>query len=102
MKSFIRVWRELEIDLIPKQIIIAGQISGSCGNCNEIGLDYTKVKFCPKCNTEFKFISLRQERNAIDFPTIKKIQQTRDDLIFIDYNDFKRLEGKLKAKEFFE
>jgi hypothetical protein len=31
---------------------------------------------------------------------MKKIQNVRDDLVFVDYNDFKRWEGKLKAKEF--
>jgi len=102
MKGFIRVWKELEIDEIPKKILICGQMSANCGNCNEIGLDYTKIKFCPRCNTEFKFITLRQEKEVIDFATMKKIQETRSDLIFIDYNDFKRLEGRLRAKEFFK
>lgn len=98
MKGFIRVWKELEIDRIPKHILICGQMTATCGNCSEIGLDYLKVKFCPKCNTEFKYITLRQE----DFITMKKIHQARADLVFVDYNDLKRLEGRLKAEEFFE
>jgi len=102
MKGFIRVWRELEVEEIPKNILICGEFLASCGSCNEIGLDYTKIKSCPKCNTEFKFITLRQEKENLDLSTIKKIEEKRPDLIFIDYGDFKRLEGKLKAREFFE
>lgn len=95
----IRIWEDLDLDLISKHLLIVGDLTGDCANCRELGIDYQSLKTCPKCKTDFKYMSLR--RNNSDGGLIKRFKDKRPDLIFIDYNDFKSAVDKLKAKDFF-
>jgi Zn finger protein HypA/HybF involved in hydrogenase expression len=102
-KAFIRIWQELDTEDIKKHLVVVGQVSGSCENCNELGIDYQTAKNCPNCNTEFKFISLRPEKEGKDigFSNIRLIKQRCPDLIFIEYSDFKKFSASQKAQDIF-
>ncbi len=101
--GFIRVWKEFDIDDIAKHLLVAALTLSSCENCGKFGLDYSNIKSCPECKNEFKYIAVRlnPEEKSQENLTIRKIIHSRPDLIFINYEDYKRLVAKAKAKDIF-
>jgi hypothetical protein len=98
-KKFIRTWKELDIDDIKEHLFVLGDLSGSCNKCSEVGLSET-LSMCPKCKAEFRYLAFRQPET--NMPKMMKIKEVRPDLIFVDYQDFKKITGSIKAKEFFK
>lgn len=96
----IRVWEDINLDLVAKHLLIVGDLKGDCANCRELGIDYVNNRICPNCKTEFKYMATRRS-NSSEAGLIKRLKDKRPDLIFIDYNDFKNAFDRLKAKKFF-
>jgi len=94
MVEFIRIWKNIDINDISGHLLIVGEAMGDCSKCKSLGIDYSSAKTCPECSTEFKYIASRSRE-------VKKIIQKRPDLIFIDFEDYKRVIGKIKAKGLF-
>jgi hypothetical protein len=94
MADLIRVWKDIDVSDAEKHLLIVGEVTGDCSNCRELGINYASAKSCPKCKNEFKYIASR-------FHEIKKIKERRPDLIFIDFEDYKKAAGKIKAKNLF-
>lgn len=94
MAEFVRVWKEFDIQDISEHLLVVGDITGDCSKCRELGIDYSNAKSCPKCETHFKYIACRTRE-------IKKITKKRPDLIFIDFEDYKKALGKIKARNLF-
>ncbi len=103
MKVWIRVWEEKELSEIEKHILLIGDVKGDCGQCRELGLDYKTVKQCPHCQTSFQYITCRRfESNPGErFSIVKRLAAIRNDLIWIDYEDYKKITGRQRAREFF-
>jgi len=102
-KVWIRQWIEKDLEDIEKHIIIVGELASDCGVCKEIGLDVRKVRKCPHCGTEFKYVTTRLTGGAAGhqrFFVIGRIRDKCPDLIFVDYDDYKKLISKSKAEEF--
>lgn len=95
MSELIRVWKELDIGDVSKHLLIVGASTGDCSNCRELGINYSIAKTCPKCGTEFRYIASRIKE-------IKKIKDKRADLIFIEFEDYKKITGFIKAKNLFD
>lgn len=93
-KQAIRVWTELDIEEVSKHLVVVGEVTADCYNCKELGIDYIALKSCPKCNAQFKYIASRSHET-------RKIKNRRPDLIFIDFDDFKKATGFIKAKSLF-
>ena len=104
MNSFIRVWKEFDIDDIKKHLLVCALTSSSCENCGKFGLDYNSAKACPDCKTEFKYIALKlsSDDKSQENIQVKKIIQTRYELIFINYDDYKKVTASTKAKDIFK
>ena len=97
-KQFIRVYKELYVEDVSKHLIIFGDLHGSCSNCSNLGLEVS-IRTCPECKTEFKYATFSTHKDkASQMVKIAKAQ----DLIFVDYDDYKRIMGKIKAKDFFK
>ncbi len=94
MAEFIRVWKEVDMQDISGHLLIVGDITGNSSKCRELGIDYSSAKSCPKCGTAFKYIASR-------FREIKKIIKKRPDLVFVDFEDYRKVEGKIKARDLF-
>ena len=79
--------------------MICGDLSVSCSKCNclSVKIDMTQ---CPECQTEFKYISFRNTGG--NMPKILKLYDLRLELTFIDFDDFKKMTGAVKAQEFFK
>jgi hypothetical protein len=100
----LRVWKELDIKDIEHHLLVIGDMFGDCGHCKELGLEWKTVRTCPRCQTPFKYITLRvmTEHGLEKGYQISKIAQLRTDLTFIDYNDYKKTNAKDKAHRFFD
>jgi hypothetical protein len=94
MGDFVRIWKEIDIKDISDHLLVVGDVSGDCSKCRTLGIDYAKVSACPKCGTDFKYIASRSKE-------VGKIIRRRPDLIFIDFEDYKKITGRLKAKSLF-
>ena len=104
MSFYIRVWQSCEVEGITKHLLIVGDITADCANCRELGIPYALAKNCPKCGTDFRFITSRKA-GKLDRDrggTVKRIKDRRPDLTFIDYDDYKEITGKQQAREFFK
>ena len=40
MKKNIRVWKQLDIDLVNKHLVIVDEIDATCNNCKKLGLKF--------------------------------------------------------------
>jgi hypothetical protein len=103
MSSWLRVWREMDLEELKKHLLVVGDSMGDCASCREIGLDYKTVKSCPSCKIDFKYVTSRRfESNPGErFQIVKRLIQTRSDLTWVDYDDYKKLTGRQRAQEFF-
>lgn len=104
MRAWIRVWQEKELTEIEKHLLIVGDTLADCGQCRELGIDYRNATQCPKCGTTFSYITSRRfESNPGErFHIVKRLSETRRDLSWIDYDDYRKLTGRQKARDFFK
>ena len=98
MSKLIRVYKRYDIKDIKPHLMICGDLSASCANCNEMDFKITSA-LCPKCGHEFKFIAFRNPKSHM--PKIHKIFDEQRNLIVIDYDDYKKGEGSSKVDDFF-
>ena len=97
-----RQWREFDINEVKQHLMLAGELTANCENCQQLAIDFNTQKRCPQCNTEFKYISFRtKNRKEEELFAIFRLQEKRPDLIVIDYNDIKWACGKTKAQDIF-
>ncbi|MBI4394792.1 MAG: hypothetical protein HY583_01205 [Candidatus Omnitrophica bacterium] len=103
MKAWLRIWAEKELTDVEKHLLIIGDAKGDCASCRELGLDYKTVKQCPHCQTNFTYVTCRRfETHPLErFQIVKRLSEARNDLVWIDYDDYKKLTGRQKARDFF-
>ena len=103
MSNWIRVWGQKDISEIEKHLMIIGDLKGDCASCREIGLDPKSAKECPKCRTPFRYVTSRrfETHSGERFQIVRRFHEFRNDLIWIDYDDYKKLTGRQKARDFF-
>lgn len=96
-EKFIRVFKKLDFNFIKARLLIYGALSGSCAACKamDIKLD---VRQCPQCKAEFGYIAFMNVKDHI--PKMLRLNDERPDLVFVDYEDFKKIEGAIKAENF--
>jgi len=104
MKEFlVRIWHEMQSEEVKKHLLLAGELTANCENCQHLGIDFYKEKECPNCHTSFKYVGFRTKHNrAEEISAIKRLKDKRPDLIIIDYEDIKRAFGKSKARSLLE
>lgn len=103
MKLWLRVWAEKELSEIEKHLLVIGDAKGDCGQCKELGLDYKTVKECPHCHTTFSYVTSRrfETHPGERFQIVRRLGELRKDLTWVDYEDYKTLTGRQKARDFF-
>ena len=101
MAEYLRVWEERDLSEIGSHLLIMGDTLGDCAACRCLGIDLSK-KNCPQCKTEFRYLTSRriETHSGEAFRIVRRSRQTRPDLLFIDYSDFKRLSDLAKGKSF--
>lgn len=97
-EKFIRVYSKLDLTKIKLQLLIYGDISGACANCNKIDIKLNDP-VCPECKTEFKYVTFRNIKSHL--PKLQKLSAERPSVTVVDYDDYKREAGASKAEDFF-
>ena len=92
-----RIYKEMDINEIKRHLLIYGDLSAQCANCQAMDLKLD-MAVCPKCEAEFKYITFRNVRNHL--PKLQKINETKPDIQFVDFDDYKRTIGEIKARDF--
>ncbi len=96
-QKLIRVYQDLDLKDIKEHLLIYGDLSGACANCQTVDIKLNQAK-CPDCQTEFKYIAFRNIKNH--YPKVHHIKTERPDILIVDHDDYKRMMGALKAEEF--
>lgn len=96
-KRLIRIYKSKDVTEISKHLLVYGDLSATCENCKAIDLKLNDHA-CPECKTEFKFISFRNVKSHL--PKINKVMSERPSLEIIDYDDYKKCLGAIKAENF--
>jgi hypothetical protein len=97
-KQFIRLYQNLDFDVVKEHTLEYGALSGVCSKCKELNIKLDAL-FCPKCATPFKYIAFQNVREHL--PKLLRLSSERSALQFIDHQDFKRIEGEQKARSIF-
>lgn len=93
LKRFLRVWKEIDLKDAEKHLIVAGELSAECFSCHNIGIEL-KTRICPHCGTRFKYMGFRR-KDPLSY--LQRIKDESLDIIFIDFEDFKKSLGKKDA-----
>lgn len=94
-ERFIRIYKKYYLEEVKSRLMTYGALSGTCANCMKMDLKIDALK-CPECNTDFKFIAFQNVRDHL--PKMLRLAQERPDVTFVDYDDFKKVEGEEKAR----
>ncbi|MFH1505227.1 MAG: hypothetical protein ABIH08_07600 [Candidatus Omnitrophota bacterium] len=98
MKVFLRAWKRFELADIQEHLIVAGELSSECYSCRKIGLELI-AKSCPECGSNFQYMSFRRKVTPL---FLNKVREQWPEVIFIDFEDFKKSVGKKDARELFD
>ena len=97
-ERFVRIYKKFYIDEVKTHLMTYGALSGMCANCKNMDVKLDTLT-CPECKTEFKYIAFQNVKDHM--PKMQRIAQERQNIIFVDYDDFKKIEGEEKAKDIF-
>ena len=95
-ERYLRIYKKFYFDEVKSHTLLYGALSGSCSNCKEIDIKLD-VLACPSCKNQFKYIGFMNIKDHL--PKMQRIAHERPGLVFIDYDDFKKIEGELRAKD---
>ncbi len=103
MAQWLRVWKQADIEDILKHLLIIGDLSGDCASCRHLGISYKTATECPNCKTPFKYFTSRrfETHPGERFQIVKRACEIRSDILWIDYDDYKKLTGRQQARDFF-
>jgi hypothetical protein len=95
-ERYLRIYKKFYFDEVKSHTLLYGVLSGSCSSCKEIDIKLD-ARECPSCKNVFKYIAFMNPREHM--PKIQKISHERPEMLLIDYDDFKKVEGELRAKD---
>ena len=95
MKGFLRTWQQFDLKDVEKNLIVAGDLSSECFSCHKVGLGLT-ARTCPECAATFKYMGFRRK---VRMSYLQKVRAEQPDIIFIDFEDFKKALGKRDARK---
>jgi hypothetical protein len=100
--KYIRVWQQISVDDIKKQLLYVDDLYGTCGNCKSLGLNYLKDKSCPECKTTFKYIATNSKNPADVSKMLTRIEKEGIPMTMIDREDFERSSARDAAMDLFK
>jgi hypothetical protein len=100
MNVLIRQVKEFNLDEVCSHLLVVGDLTGDCFNCKELGLNYLNIKTCPKCKTEFRYITSRRSPDS-SLRNLASLYRKRTDLTCVEFSDIKEHKNRQNAKGFF-
>lgn len=98
MGHFIRIWQELDIKEIEKNLLVVGELSSRCFSCSHIGIENI-VSSCAQCGSKFLYVGFMR---PVTSKLLREVKEKLPSAVIIDFSDFKREIGKDKAKNIFK
>lgn len=98
-ERFIRLYSKIDLSKITPQLLIYGDISGTCANCQKIDVKLNDPR-CPECKAEFKYIAFRNIKSHL--PKLQMLAAQRPSITIIDHDDYKKEISASKAHDFFK
>ncbi len=95
-KKYFRVYTRLDVQEVRAHLLIYGDLAGQCAACRRMDIPL-EAGACPECRTEFRYLAFRRVRQHL--PKLVRILEERPELVVVDYDDFRRNTGLLKAEE---
>ena len=96
-EKLLRVYQKFDVHEVKAHLLIYGDLSGQCAHCQQMDIKLDLVR-CPACQAEFKYIAFRNIKTH--FPKVQKIREERPHWLILDYEDYTRALGAVKAQEF--
>ncbi|TGN17056.1 hypothetical protein [Leptospira idonii] len=100
--KFVRVWKQLQVDEVKKQLLYIDDLYGTCGNCKKLGLNYLKDKKCPDCGNVFKYLATKVNQPSEIGKILSRIQKEGLDLVLIEREDFEKSSAQDAARDLFK
>lgn len=100
--KFIRVWKQLNVDDLKKQLLSIDDLYGTCGNCKKLGLNYLKDKKCGDCGVTFKYLVTKLTKPGDIGKILARIQKENLDLTLIEREDLERSSAQDAARDLFK
>ena len=97
----IRVWMSLNSEEVKKHLLLVDDLYGSCGNCKQLGLNYTKDQSCPGCKTEFKYLITRVKDKGEIRKILARIEKDNLGLKMLEREDWERADAKDALSDLF-
>lgn len=98
-ERFIRTYTRLDLSQITPHLLIYGDLSGTCAQCQKIDVKLNDP-VCPECKTEFKYIAFRNIKSHM--PKLTKLLAQRPSVVLIDHDDYRREKAASTAEDFFK
>ncbi|MFN3605043.1 MAG: hypothetical protein ACK4UJ_10065 [Leptonema sp. (in: bacteria)] len=97
---YIRMWKQVELANVTKHLIIVDDLYGMCANCKEAGLNFVKNKNCPKCGTNFLYLTTK---NYKEIPKIlNRIKMENLPYTLIEKEDWEKATSKSTLDSLFK
>lgn len=96
-ERFLRIYKKMDFNFVKSHLLLYGALSGSCASCKTIDVKLD-ARQCPQCKAEFHYIAFQNVKDHM--PKMLRFGDERPDVVFVDYDDFKKMEGALKAENF--
>ncbi|MCB1173482.1 MAG: hypothetical protein KDK39_07955 [Leptospiraceae bacterium] len=101
MNKQIRVWMNLDITAVQKQLLFIDDLYGVCGSCKQTGLKYTEHRQCPNCKAQFRYAATSSNSPAVIAQMLARIQKDHIPLQLIDRADYEQAVAKNAANQLF-
>lgn len=101
MKEFyIRIWVKKDLNEIKKHLMVIDDFYGICANCKEPNLNFVQNKICPKCKTEFKYIT--SNNKAQIGKILNRIELEKLSLVLLEKEDWDKAIAKQSMNSIFQ
>ncbi len=90
----VRIWTSVNVEEVKKHLITIDDHYGTCGNCQQLGLNYLEHGQCPGCNTTFKYLASTLKNPADIAKIVNRIQKEGLPLQVIEKDDFERADAR--------
>ena len=97
-KQMIRIYQSIDFDDVKAHLLEYGVLSGICASCKALDVKLNEHA-CPTCGTTFKYVAFQNIREHL--PKMIKLHAERPGMVFVDHQDFKRIEGETRARNIF-
>ncbi len=96
---YIRFWTKKNVDDITKHLLIIDDYYGMCANCKEAGLNFVKNTLCPKCGTEFKYLTVKAQQEIGKI--LNRIESEKLPYTIIEKSDWEKAIAKKSMDSLF-